>query len=60
MHSQKDLKDGGLTHCFVKMMNKNTDSTLKFGGIRYEYSLDYVFLLSYTKLINFPPLCVAA
>jgi len=42
------------------MMNKNTDSTLKFGGIRYEYSLDYVFLLSYTKLINFPPLCVAA
>ena len=25
--------------------------------IRYEYSLDYVFLLSYTKPINFPPLC---
>ena len=32
---------------------------LKFGRIRYEYSLDYVFLLSYTKLINFPLLCVA-
>jgi len=42
------------------MMNKNTDSTLKFGVIGYEYSLDYVFLLSYTKPINFPPLCVAA
>lgn len=42
------------------MMNKNTDSTLKFGMIGYEYSLDYVFLLSYTKLINFPLLCVAA
>lgn len=33
---------------------------LKFGMIGYEYSLDYVFLLSYTKRINFPPLCVAA
>ncbi len=33
---------------------------MKFGMIRYELSLDYVFLLSYTKLINFPPLCVAA
>ncbi len=33
---------------------------MKFGMIRYEYSLDYVFLLSYTKRINFPPLCVAA
>lgn len=60
MHSQKDLKDGGLTHCFVKNDEQNTDSTLKFGMIRYEYSLDYVFLLSYTKPINFPPLCVAA
>lgn len=60
MHSQKDLKDGGLTHCFVKNDEQKYDSTLKFGMIRYEYSLDYVFLLSYTKLINFPPLCVAA
>ncbi len=33
---------------------------MKFGVIGYEYSLDYVFLLSYTKRINFPPLCVAA
>ena len=33
---------------------------MKFGVIGYEYSLDYVFLLSYTKRINLPPLCVAA
>lgn len=60
MHSQKDLKDGGLTHCFVKNDEQKYRFNAEIWRIRYEYSLDYVFLLSYTKRINFQPLCVAA